>query len=176
MWLSCTQIALQLLCLLVLLEVMVVAEATNPMREGSLVPTSTMVSSSSPWLKRVTNPRATGCGLKPWICRSSEGFPPRLRKLCCRNRCVDVLTDVNNCGFCGIRCQFSWQCCNGFCVDTNVNLFHCGMCWNRCPFGSFCMYGLCGYAEPLPPVPFPLPQKLPRPPFPFPPRTHPATP
>lgn len=129
------------------------------------------VSSSSPWLKRIMNPRAIGCWNRPWICNPPGQFP--LRRFCCRNRCVDVTSDVNNCGLCGIRCPFTWQCCRGICIDTSINPFHCGTCEHRCPFRSFCFYGMCGYAQPLPPFPFPLPPLPPlppRPPFPFPPR------
>ncbi|KAI5658036.1 hypothetical protein M9H77_26829 [Catharanthus roseus] len=96
------------------------------------------VSSSSPWLKRIMNPRAIGCWNRPWICNPPGQFP--LRRFCCRNRCVDVTSDVNNCGLCGIRCPFTWQCCRGICIDTSINPFHCGTCEHRCPFRSFCFY------------------------------------
>lgn len=126
-------------------------------------------SSSSPWLKKIMNqkqdPRSPGCGNRPWICRQGESRPGMR---CCRNRCVDVFSDVNNCGLCGIRCPFSWQCCRSLCADTNINPFNCGKCGNRCPFGVLCLYGMCGYAQAFPPLPFPRPP--PRPPFPFPPK------
>ncbi|XP_042485475.1 stigma-specific STIG1-like protein 4 [Macadamia integrifolia] len=136
---------------------MVVAvEDTSPNSSGTSVSAP-----SSPWLKKVTNSRPIGCERQPWICdNGGKRFPPRVRMLCCRNRCVDVMTDVNNCGFCGIKCLFSRKCCNGLCVDTNVNPVHCGRCWNRCPSGVLCFYGLCGYAEPaLPPFPFASPPR-----------------
>ncbi|OVA19997.1 Stigma-specific protein Stig1 [Macleaya cordata] len=125
---------------------------------------------ASPWLDRITSPRPreTGCWKRPWICNEGGKFPPIIKKLCCKNRCVDVTSDMNNCGLCGIKCPFTWQCCNGLCINTNVNPFHCGNCLKRCAFGSLCFYGMCGYAQPLPPFPFPLPPKLPLPPFPFP--------
>lgn len=130
-------------------------------------------STYAPWLTRFKNPRFIGCWRRPWIC-NQEDFP-RIRRRCCRNRCVDVTSDVNNCGLCGIRCPFTWQCCRGICINTNINPFHCGRCDHRCPFPSFCFYGMCGYAQPLPPFPFPFPPKPfpPRPPFPpkpFPPK------
>jgi Stigma-specific protein, Stig1 len=62
------------------------------------------------------------CWLKPWICR--EGLPPFAPIFCCRNRCVNVSSDPDNCGFCGIRCPFGWTCCNGICVDTMVMLLY----------------------------------------------------
>ncbi|KAJ8766526.1 hypothetical protein K2173_023773 [Erythroxylum novogranatense] len=134
---------------------------------------------SSPWLEKVMNhpkPRPSGCWKTPWICRKGESPPARLR--CCRNQCVDVSSDPNNCGFCGIRCPFAWQCCHGFCVDTNINHFNCGRCGNRCPRGVRCLYGMCGYGGqptspdwPRPPFPFP-----PKPPKPWPPHHHPHPP
>ncbi|KAL8026406.1 hypothetical protein ABFX02_14G025200 [Erythranthe guttata] len=126
----------------------------------------------SPWLMGFRNPRFMGCRRRPWICNDDQGGFPRIRRRCCRNRCVDVSSDVNNCGLCGIRCLFTRQCCRGLCVNTNRNPFHCGRCDNRCPFPSLCFYGMCGYAQPLPPFPFPFPPRprpRPRPPKPFPP-------
>ena len=131
-------------------------------------------SSSSLWLKKIVNhnsggdPRDPGCWNRPWVCDQGE-FPPRRR--CCRNRCIDVSSDVNNCGFCGLRCLFNWQCCRGQCTNTNISPLNCGRCENRCPYGVLCFYGMCGYAQPFPPrPPFPFPPKLPHPPFPFPPK------
>lgn len=63
------------------------------------------------------------CWLRPWICR--EGLPPFVPVFCCRNRCVNVSWDPDNCGFCGIRCPFGWTCCQGICVDTMVMLYIC---------------------------------------------------
>ncbi|KAK9268603.1 hypothetical protein L1049_000926 [Liquidambar formosana] len=153
---------------LLLLLLIVIVEA-NPTPKQVVRQNATAKSStSSPWLKNITNPRAPGCRNRPWICNQGE-FRPRIRRLCCRNRCVDVTSDVYNCGLCGIRCPFTWQCCSGLCIDTNSNHFHCGKCENRCPFRSLCFYGMCGYAQPLPP--FPFPPKPPHPPhFPFPPK------
>ncbi|KAI9070725.1 hypothetical protein K1719_047312 [Acacia pycnantha] len=109
------------------------------------------VSSSSPWLKKVENrwPRPSGCWNRPWMCSRGE-FPPR--NLCCRNRCVDVTSDRNNCGFCGVRCLFNMQCCARLCTNTNIDPFNCGSCGHVCPFPNLCVFGLCGYAQlPLPP-------------------------
>ncbi|CAA0814211.1 Stigma-specific STIG1-like protein 4 [Striga hermonthica] len=107
-----------------------------------------------PWLRGIIkNPRRMGCRRRPWICRQDD--TPRVRRRCCRNRCVDVTSDPNNCGLCGIRCPFTWQCCRGLCSNTNLSPFNCGGCGQRCFFPRFCFYGMCGYAQPLPPFPFP---------------------
>ncbi|KAJ7014207.1 hypothetical protein NC653_003729 [Populus alba x Populus x berolinensis] len=115
-------------------------------------------SSTSPWLKKVMNhgprPRPPGCRRTPWICREGP-HPSSARMRCCRNQCLDVSSDVSNCGFCGIRCPFAWQCCRGFCVNTNRSPFNCGRCGNRCPRKVRCVYGMCGYAQPFPPPLFP---------------------
>lgn len=127
----------------------------------------------SAWLKKAAKemyprPRAsTGCWNRPWICDQvessssslslSNGERQRERRMCCRNRCVEVSSDENNCGVCGVRCLFGWQCCTGLCMHTNTNPFHCGNCFQRCHSGSLCSYGLCGYALPLPPFTFPIP-------------------
>ena len=147
----------------------------NAMVEGNSIPKVVQHNvtagslSSSPWLKKIMNqkqdPRSPGCGNRPWICRQGESRPGMR---CCRNRCVDVFSDVNNCGLCGIRCPFTWQCCHGLCADTNINPYNCGKCGNKCPFGVLCKYGMCGYAQAFPPLPFPRPP--PHPPFPFPPK------
>ncbi|MQM02689.1 hypothetical protein Taro_035458, partial [Colocasia esculenta] len=113
---------------------------------------------SSPWLRKHGGKgRKEGCRGRPWVCH--DRTPPFRRRLCCKNRCVDVGFDDNNCGFCGIRCRFSWRCCSGFCVNSNLNPSHCGSCFNRCPVGVLCFHGMCGYALPLPPFPLPLPPK-----------------
>ncbi|KAJ4725152.1 Stigma-specific protein Stig1 [Melia azedarach] len=137
--------------------------------------TNNASSSSSSWLKKVTNwdprPRPSGCWNRPWVCRQREAPGTRMR--CCRNRCIDVSSDVNNCGLCRIRCRFAWQCCRGFCTNINRNPFNCGRCGNRCPWGVRCVYGMCGYAQPWP---RPCPQPPPRPPQPSPPRSCPTHP
>ncbi|KAI3688514.1 hypothetical protein L2E82_46138 [Cichorium intybus] len=133
-----------------------------------------LITSVVPWVRRVSN-QVTGCRDRPWVCNRGEE-PSPVRRRCCGNRCVEVTSDVNNCGVCGIRCPFTWQCCRGVCVDTNINPFNCGRCFNRCPFFTFCTYGMCGYAGPKPPFPFPpkppipFPPKPPKPPIPFPPK------
>ncbi|KAM7268835.1 hypothetical protein ACFE04_011001 [Oxalis oulophora] len=117
------------------------------------------IAESSPSLKKLVSQRQTGCRGRPWICRQGY-YPPTVRKLCCRNRCIDVFSDVSNCGFCGSRCRFGRQCCRGQCVNLNISRFNCGKCFNRCPLLSRCVYGMCGYGQP---GPRPRPPKPPRP-------------
>jgi len=99
-------------------------------------------SSNSPWLKKAMKLRPSGCRGRPWMCSRGE-FPPR--SMCCRNRCVNVTSDRNNCGLCGIRCPFNWKCFRGLCRDINLSIFNCGRCGHRCPFGELCFFGMCGY-------------------------------
>ncbi|XP_010064326.2 stigma-specific STIG1-like protein 4 [Eucalyptus grandis] len=135
---------------------------------------ATNASSSSAWLLKVVSkggdPRPIGCWSRPWICNRGETPPFRMR--CCRNRCVDITSDIDHCGLCAIRCPYTWKCCFGLCRNININPLHCGRCFNRCPFGVPCLFGMCGYARPLPPRrPFPFPPRPPRPrPWPQPPK------
>lgn len=111
------------------------------------------LNTTSAWLKDHTKsftttnwykPKPPMC--KPWICRRSG--PPMARMRCCRNQCVDVLSDPNHCRFCFRRCRFGLSCCNGDCVDTNNDPSNCGKCGNKCDSGALCEFGLCGYAAP----------------------------
>ncbi|PIN04281.1 hypothetical protein CDL12_23179 [Handroanthus impetiginosus] len=155
-----TKIALILLCLLQRFPNLQAKNLAllNTLRENP------QNSTHSRWQTGPQDPRSFGCRWRPWICNQQD--TPRTRMRCCRNRCVDLFSDMNNCGLCGIRCPFTWQCCRGICRNINVNPFHCGRCDNRCRFPSLCLYGMCGYAQPLPPFPFPFPPRPPRQPFP----------
>ena len=96
------------------------------------------------------------CATRPSICSGGE-TPPR--RVCCRNRCVDVNTDADNCGFCGVRCPFfeNWHCCNGFCANINISPFNCGACGMKC---LGCLFGRCPTNPPqLPFLPPGLPEQ-----------------
>ncbi|KAK1264093.1 hypothetical protein QJS04_geneDACA016254 [Acorus gramineus] len=165
--------------LLVLMALALLATFFVTVTQASPTPTLT----GSPWLRNLTNdgddrrfphPHSQiGCQWRPWICRDRTWFPFR-RGMCCRNRCIDVAFDPNNCGLCRVRCPFTWQCCSGRCVNVNISPFNCGRCGNRCPFGVFCIYGMCGYAQPIPfpprrpyvPMPPPGPPRRPYVPMP----------
>lgn len=150
--------AFMMLLLLVLIQI-----------EGTPKPNVTSVSSSShsPWLKKTVKQRYVGCHGRHWVCSGGE-FPPR--SMCCGNRCVNVSSDNNNCGFCRIRCPFNWQCCKGLCRDINISIFNCGKCGHRCPFGELCYFGMCGYGmggrSPFLPKPPKRPDLPPYPPSP----------
>ncbi|KAI3717911.1 hypothetical protein L1987_69826 [Smallanthus sonchifolius] len=168
--LTCTQINLLVLVWLLLYIVQTEGNKSNRTLLVGLDQNATNGSLAVvPWVRRVRH-QAIGCADRPWVCNSG-GFPSPVRRRCCGNRCVEVTSDVNNCGVCGIRCPFTWQCCRGVCIDTNINPFNCGRCFNRCPFFTFCTFGMCGYAGPLPPFPPrppkpPFPPRPPKPPFP----------
>ncbi|XP_043697092.1 stigma-specific STIG1-like protein 1 [Telopea speciosissima] len=82
------------------------------------------------------------CDKFPRICRA-KGSGGRD---CCKKKCVNVMTDRLNCGWCGNKCKYSEICCRGNCVNPMFNKNHCGRCHNRCKKGECCSYGLCNYA------------------------------
>ncbi|WJX94152.1 hypothetical protein P8452_75598 [Trifolium repens] len=93
----------------------------------------------------------TDCTNRPSICSNGE-FPPR--SVCCRNRCVDLTSDINNCGFCGVSCPLNnWRCCNRLCVNTNFSPLNCGGCGNTCHIGRLCLLGTCAFTPPAQPPP-----------------------
>ncbi|XP_051146158.1 stigma-specific STIG1-like protein 4 [Andrographis paniculata] len=123
-----------------------------PLAAAAAAAASRNTTITSPWLRQsINHGRRSGCRWQPWICdvdnHGGDPEAPRVRRRCCRNRCVDVFSDVNNCGMCRIRCRFTRQCCRGICVNTNRNPYHCGRCGRRCRWPSRCVYGMCGYAE-----------------------------
>ncbi|CAA6674436.1 unnamed protein product [Spirodela intermedia] len=63
------------------------------------------------------------CDRIPKVCRVI-GSPGRN---CCRKRCVNLRTDIMNCG----RCR-------GKCVNILFNRINCGACNRRCGKGNNC--------------------------------------
>jgi Stigma-specific protein, Stig1 len=79
----------------------------------------------------------------------------------CRGECVDLKTDVRNCGACGNACAVGTACDNGrctnpcrdclpnetccgllgICADLNTDPRNCGACGNVCPAGATCVAG-----------------------------------
>ncbi|CAN8288358.1 unnamed protein product [Cochlearia groenlandica] len=110
-------------------------------------------SSSSAWLKSHTKSLTISNfnKRKPHFCKPracKRSGPPVNRMRCCRNHCVDVLTDPNHCKFCFKKCRFGLVCCRGRCVDTNKDHNNCGKCGYKCGIGAPCEFGMCGYASP----------------------------
>ena len=79
--------------------------------------------------------------------------PPYAR---CKESCVDVSTDRENCGACGVRCAEGLSChesqcecgpgktlCLGRCADTRRDPENCGTCGVICMTPSACMDGVC---------------------------------
>ncbi|KAK4340553.1 hypothetical protein RND71_039054 [Anisodus tanguticus] len=81
------------------------------------------------------------CNKNPCWAKGSPG------PFCCKKKCVNVLLDKQNCGFCGNKCKYNETCCKGQCVNTLFNKRHCGGCNKKCQKGSSCAYGMCGYAN-----------------------------
>lgn len=83
-------------------------------------------------------------------CSCGEG------KRSCAGTCVDVSTDLDNCGQCGQRCHGEEVCtsgncqcpsdravCGDLCVDARTDAFFCGSCTNECSTGATCGDGAC---------------------------------
>ncbi|MCK6511020.1 hypothetical protein L6R29_13745 [Myxococcota bacterium] len=85
-------------------------------------------------------------------CPSGETF--------CADKCVNLQTDLANCGACGKACGVGTKCeagtckpatpcqngetdCNGVCVNLQTDLTNCGTCGNRCGLGANCEAGAC---------------------------------
>ncbi|WP_437680082.1 MXAN_6577-like cysteine-rich protein [Sorangium sp. So ce131] len=77
----------------------------------------------------------------------------------CGDACVDVSTDPDNCGRCGVQCDPGRACagalcqtttciegftrCGSDCVDVSANPEHCGRCGRTCDPGAACERGVC---------------------------------
>ncbi|RDX94394.1 Stigma-specific STIG1-like protein 4, partial [Mucuna pruriens] len=118
---------------LVLVLIIIEGKATpNTLHQNAI----SISSPISPWVKNVVKARAPGCDGRRWVCNQGK---ISLKSVCCWNRCVDVTSDMNNCGLCGIRCPLNWHCCGGLCRDINLSIFNCGKCGHRCPIGVLCI-------------------------------------
>lgn len=86
---------------------------------------------------------------------------------CCESQCSNLLTDTDNCGFCGVRCNpaqadactagncscgsgpacsGSEICCGGLCVNPQIDSDNCGGCAIACGSNGTtrtCSTGLC---------------------------------
>ncbi|KAK9057947.1 hypothetical protein SSX86_022786 [Deinandra increscens subsp. villosa] len=82
------------------------------------------------------------CNKNPRLCHTKGSPGPD----CCNKKCVNVMTDKQNCGLCGRKCKHMEICCKGSCVNPMVNKRHCGGCNYACKRGDFCVHGMCSYA------------------------------
>ena len=85
---------------------------------------------------------------------------------CCPSGCVDIDTNPDNCGKCGLVCPTSYtcvaatctppaschggpvctgvdQCCSTGCTDVDTDPDNCGSCGNVCAYGAPCLGGVC---------------------------------
>jgi hypothetical protein len=75
----------------------------------------------------------------------------------CDSRCVDLQTDLANCGACNSICSINGASCNNgscecpanleicmfACTNTSSSTSHCGGCNKACPIGAVCDNGEC---------------------------------
>lgn len=76
----------------------------------------------------------------------------------CNGACVNVATDLRNCGACGAACRSDETCqaghctrtcaapqvdCGGVCADPASNSLHCGGCNRPCGAGQICQNSVC---------------------------------
>jgi hypothetical protein len=137
---------------------------------------------------RADNDNCGKCGWdcpKGQVCQSGTCLPPELtpvstatvgvtvtkeafcsyHEIVCNGSCVDILTDIKNCGVCGRSCKSQETCLNGrcgpacsksgttlcdkTCVDLRTDTNNCGACGTSCPssppnsLGSLCSQGKC---------------------------------
>ncbi|KAI3716879.1 hypothetical protein L1987_68091 [Smallanthus sonchifolius] len=63
------------------------------------------------------------CDIYPRVCRAKGGVAPD----CCKKKCVNVDTDILNCGYCGKKCKSGEACCKGKGVDVLKSRSNCGL-------------------------------------------------
>jgi hypothetical protein len=93
----------------------------------------------------------------------------------CGEQCVDLSSDSDNCGECGVACRADEVCsqgectsecavgltqCDQECVNLDSSILHCGECGNSCREGQQCVAGECvgeatggDVSEPIPAAP-----------------------
>jgi hypothetical protein len=64
--------------------------------------------------------------------------------------CLDLNTDLNNCGACGNPCAAGELCCDGVCADLQSDDNNCAACGQSCGEGNSCIAGVCTTADGCP--------------------------
>jgi hypothetical protein len=146
------------------------ASAPTATALAGATPTSTATSTASPTATATETATATPTET-PTPAPTETPTPPPV--VCptgttdCGGVCLDLQTDVNNCGACGNVCPegqpgFVRGCaegncffmreracaeglssCNGVCVDRQTDPANCGLCGNACATGEVCFGGQC---------------------------------
>nr|GMD06951.1 stigma-specific STIG1-like protein 1 [Ipomoea batatas] len=89
--------------------------------------------------KKAEKTRNQTCNKNPRICRAKGSPGPD----CCKKKCVNVMSDRQNCGVCGKKCTYDETCCRGKCVSVLFDKNNCGGCRKKCKKGTTCVYGMC---------------------------------
>lgn len=92
--------------------------------------------------KKKSTPKIMTCDKYPKVCRTKGS----VNRDCCKKKCVNMSTDMQNCGKCGKKCKFSQSCCKGKCINTMSDKNNCGGCGRKCKKGRKCRFGMCNYA------------------------------
>ena len=69
------------------------------------------------------------------VCNGVSANKRKSLLYCCKKHCRNVLSDKNNCGVRGKKCQEGQHYCNGRCTNTFYNVHHCGKCNKKCKNG-----------------------------------------
>ncbi len=104
----------------------------------------------------VCNDAGRCCAFGDFAC-GANCCDPAVTSACCGDRaCVDLYSDNNNCGSCGIACSGGKACqlgdcvcpsgetdCGGVCKDLSSDAANCGACGNACGAGFRCVESEC---------------------------------
>jgi hypothetical protein len=100
-------------------------------------------------------------------CGGAETCPRSLTR--CGRDCVELRTDPQNCGDCGVTCVAPRVCadaacadvcpagqtlCDGGCFDLNTDPNACGTCGHACAADQYCSSGTCYTPPPSGSCPF----------------------